>query len=96
MIKLIPTEIVQYILDKTENIINFLSLTLTCNHFYDMDLIPKFNQTKNQPLPKFILTEKWAKLLYSKNKNFILPKNYTNDGFYKLYPKLICNNSLYE
>jgi hypothetical protein len=84
MITDLTTEIVQDILNKTDNIFSFHLLISTCHYFYNIAMVPNF-----------ITTKRWAKLLYSKNKNFILPRNYKIRGIYDLYPKLICNNTFY-
>jgi hypothetical protein len=95
MIDQLPTETVQYILDLSQNINNFLLLHLTCHHFNNMILIPKFESNHDEKLPNFILTEYWAKLLHSKNTNFSLPEIYSLNDVSNLYPKLICNNSIF-
>jgi hypothetical protein len=94
MITLLPKEIIQDIL----SIDDFPSLSRTCHHFNNLTLIPKFEKNQLIYLPKFILTEKWAKSLWNqKDGRFMIPQKFKNDelDIPNLFSRLICNNSLY-
>jgi hypothetical protein len=95
MIKRIPPEIVQQILVESKKLTNFQLLALTCHHFNNMILIPKF-QNFHKIIPNFIFSEKWAKVLYNhKTKLFAIPEKYQVYNIVDLYIKLICENSIF-